>query len=119
MKMVSWLSQSHSTHPNSTRWSKTPSESPISATSFSTSLWRHYEKLEKVPEGFIVLGDAVASFNPVYAQGMTSAALQAEALQLLLNQWSENTSELRGLPQAFFAKAGEVVSAPWALAAQV
>ena len=50
---------------------------------FPTSLWRHYEKLEKVPEGLIVLGDAVASFNPVYAQGMTSAALQAEALQLL------------------------------------
>ena len=85
---------------------------------FPTSLWRHYEKLEKVPEGLIVLGDAVASFNPVYAQGMTSAALQAEALQLLLNQWSENASELRGLPQAFFAKAAEVVSAPWALAAQ-
>jgi len=85
---------------------------------FPTSLWRHYEKMEKVPEGFIVLGDAVASFNPVYAQGMTSAALQAEALQLLLNEWSENTSELRGLPKAFFAKSAEVVSAPWGLAAQ-
>jgi 2-polyprenyl-6-methoxyphenol hydroxylase-like FAD-dependent oxidoreductase len=85
---------------------------------FPTSLRRHYEKLEKVPEGFIVVGDAVASFNPVYAQGMTSAALQAEALQLLLDQWSENTSELRGLPQAFFAKAAEVVSTPWALAGQ-
>jgi 2-polyprenyl-6-methoxyphenol hydroxylase-like FAD-dependent oxidoreductase len=85
---------------------------------FPTSLRRHYESLEKVPEGLIVVGDAVASFNPVYAQGMTSAALQAEALQLLFNQWSDTTSELRGLPQKFFARAAEVVSTPWALAAQ-
>jgi hypothetical protein len=85
---------------------------------FPTSLRRHHETLEKVPEGFIVVGDAVASFNPVYAQGMTSAALQAEALQLVFQQWSNTTSELRGLPQKFFTAVAEVVSTPWALAAQ-
>jgi len=51
---------------------------------FPSSVHRHYEHLSSFPEGFLVLGDAIASFNPFYGQGMTSAALQAKALQQLL-----------------------------------
>ncbi|HEY7069609.1 MAG TPA: hypothetical protein VH479_05835, partial [Acidimicrobiales bacterium] len=36
------------------------------------------------PEGFVVLGDATCAFNPVYAQGMSAAALSAEALERTL-----------------------------------
>jgi 2-polyprenyl-6-methoxyphenol hydroxylase-like FAD-dependent oxidoreductase len=79
---------------------------------YPASLRRHYEKLKRFPEGFLVIGDAVASFNPIYGQGMTSAAMQTRALQQLLQQ----TPNLQGLWKAFFKQAARVVDLPWQLA---
>ncbi len=43
------------------------------------SVWRHYER--SATHGFLALGDASCTFNPVYGQGMTVAALAARALR--------------------------------------
>jgi 2-polyprenyl-6-methoxyphenol hydroxylase-like FAD-dependent oxidoreductase len=45
---------------------------------------RHYEELTDLPGRLVVAGDSLCAFNPVYGQGMTVAALQAEALDELL-----------------------------------
>jgi len=77
---------------------------------YPTSRWLRWEKLARRPEGFIVIGDAVCSFNPVYGQGMSSAALQAEALVGVLNQG------LSGGPARAAKAFARVATTPWTLA---
>ena len=89
----------------------------ISHHRFPTSVQRHYERLPAFPENFLVVGDAIASFNPMYGQGMSSAAQQVEALKQILRERAAESSGLAGLSSAFFEKAAEVINAPWTLAA--
>jgi 2-polyprenyl-6-methoxyphenol hydroxylase-like FAD-dependent oxidoreductase len=84
---------------------------------FPTSVLRHYERLRSFPERFIVLGDAICSFNPVYGQGMSSAVLQADALAQILAERASQPNGLDAIAAAYFPRAAEVVSTPWVLAA--
>ncbi|MGE2816941.1 FAD-dependent oxidoreductase [Mycobacterium heidelbergense] len=56
---------------------------------FPASRWRRYDKLDRFPGGIIPFGDAVASFNPTFGQGMTMTSLQAGHLRRAL-QFPEN-----------------------------
>ncbi|MBV8454809.1 MAG: hypothetical protein JOZ29_21435 [Deltaproteobacteria bacterium] len=91
----------------------------ISHFRFPTSVLRHYERLPSFPERFLVLGDAISSFNPVYGQGMSSAALQARALGRLLEERTNSSQGLEGIAAAFFPIAAQVINTPWTLAANL
>lgn len=84
---------------------------------FPSSLRRHYEKMAVFPEGYLVLGDAICSFNPVYGQGMTCAAMEVEALDRLLDRrLGQQPRHLRGLAQDFFVQAAKIIDNPWQMA---
>ena len=51
---------------------------------FPASRWRRYHKLNRFPAGIVPFGDAVASFNPTFGQGMTMTSLQAGHLRWAL-----------------------------------
>ena len=81
------------------------------STRFPSSRRRHYERLESFPEGILVMGDAVCSFNPVYGQGMSVAALAAETLDSAL--WIRAPH----LARRFFERLARIVDTPWSIAA--
>jgi len=56
---------------------------------YPTSRWRRYHKLDRFPAGILPLGDAVASFDPTYGQGMTMTSLQAGHLRRALANESD------------------------------
>ncbi|MFG2951605.1 FAD-dependent oxidoreductase [Streptomyces adustus] len=71
---------------------------------------RHFEELEEVPAGYLALGDAICSFNPLYGQGMTCAAQEALALGRLLAEHEGVTADLA---RAFYQEAAGVLFVPW------
>jgi 2-polyprenyl-6-methoxyphenol hydroxylase-like FAD-dependent oxidoreductase len=87
--------------------------SEIMTYKYAANLRRHYERMERFPEGYLVLGDAACSFNPVYGQGMTSAALQAHELDQVLDRAGPSTEPLA---TRFFRRAAKVIDRPWQLA---
>lgn len=77
---------------------------------FPSSQRRHYEKLKRFPQGYLVFADAICSFNPVYGQGMTVAAVEAVTLQDCLSKGTQD------LARRFFQAASQVVDIPWSMA---
>ncbi len=75
------------------------------------SLRRHYERMALFPEGLAVLGDAACSFNPRYGQGVTAAALGAEALKLALSE--QKGASLAGFSQRFQSHLARAIDGPW------
>lgn len=75
---------------------------------------RYVERAPHWPEGFVVLGDALASFNPAYGQGMSVAALGA---RVLAREVARGGPATPGLARRVQRGAARSVDAAWATAA--
>jgi hypothetical protein len=88
---------------------------PIASWRRTANRFRRFDELEGWPDGFIVIGDAVAALNPVYGQGMSVAALTARSLQSALAD-SEGDGLTR-FGRQFQHTAANITLLPWSLAA--
>jgi 2-polyprenyl-6-methoxyphenol hydroxylase-like FAD-dependent oxidoreductase len=86
-----------------------PLDDPI-AHRYRASVRRRYDRLRRFPGQLLVFGDAMCSFNPVYAQGMSAAALQAVALRDCLARGPKD------LAPRFFKTAGRRIEVAWQMA---
>jgi 2-polyprenyl-6-methoxyphenol hydroxylase-like FAD-dependent oxidoreductase len=84
----------------------TPLSDPLKYT-HPESVWHHYETLSAYLGGFLVIGDAFCTFNPIYGQGMTIAALEALRLRALVN------TGVSDLAVRYFSTVGKLVAEAW------
>ncbi|MBL0885626.1 NAD(P)/FAD-dependent oxidoreductase [Myceligenerans indicum] len=74
---------------------------------FPKSIRRRFDRMSDFPAHLLIVGDAMCSFNPVYGQGMTVAALESELIGRLASE-----GEISG--EEYFARAAELLDGPWA-----
>jgi 2-polyprenyl-6-methoxyphenol hydroxylase-like FAD-dependent oxidoreductase len=89
--------------------------SPIRRHVFPASRWRRFERMARWPDNFVVVGDAVCGFNPVYGQGMTVSALDAVALARALER--PGRARVPGFARRLQGQLAGNRTAPWLLAA--
>ncbi len=69
--------------------------SPLRRHTFPHQLRRRYDSLRRFPDGYLILGDAITSFDPTFAQGMTLAAKQAQLMGELVGRRSTRHVQAR------------------------
>jgi len=74
---------------------------------FPSNRWRRYDTLARTPDRLIVIGDALCSFNPLYGQGMSVAAIEALVLRDCLAQGDSD------LPRRFFRASAKDIRVAW------
>jgi len=68
----------------------------------------------RLPEHYLVLGDAYCAFNPIYGQGMMVAALSAQMLDRQLRRAAGQYEA--GFSRRYFRRLRWLVQLPWMLA---
>jgi len=76
---------------------------------------RHFEKVANWPDNFVCVGDAVATFNPAFGQGMTQASMHALNFSKLLTAHMTEypLHDFRGFAHRFQREAAQVAQTFW------
>src|SRR5262245_7826210 len=77
------------------------------------SIWKHFERLPRLPRGVLPVADALCRFNPIHGQGMSSAAKQARLLQDVLGQAAVEPDPIAAVQAGFMAEVASVLETPW------
>jgi 2-polyprenyl-6-methoxyphenol hydroxylase-like FAD-dependent oxidoreductase len=80
---------------------------PVVQHRMPSSRWRRYDKMRRLPDGLLACGDAICSFNPIYGQGMSMAALDAVALRDSLRRG------VTDLPRRYFRATAKAIGVAW------
>jgi len=87
---------------------------PLARFLFRESCHRHFSELSSLPKGVLPVADAICRFNPVYGQGMSVAALEAEVFRQLL---ASGVEDLHHLASVFLQQTDQIIAGPWNMAA--
>jgi 2-polyprenyl-6-methoxyphenol hydroxylase-like FAD-dependent oxidoreductase len=85
--------------------------SDVTVSRFPSSRRRLFERLARLPVGYVALGDAICSFNPIYGQGMTCAAREATALGQALDKYGRSS-----FARHYYEATAAIVAIPWGFA---
>jgi 2-polyprenyl-6-methoxyphenol hydroxylase-like FAD-dependent oxidoreductase len=77
------------------------------------SQWKHFERLSRLPRGILPIGDATCRFNPIHGQGMSSAAMQARLLKVVLDGAATKADPIAAAQAGFMADVESVLQTPW------
>ncbi|MCB0195767.1 MAG: 2-polyprenyl-6-methoxyphenol hydroxylase-like oxidoreductase, partial [Anaerolineae bacterium] len=77
---------------------------------------RHYDKLPRYLDNFVVMGDAAYALNPVYAQGMTVSVIGSVALEQCLEVHRSERQSLAGLASAYQKRLSKLATGLWKMA---
>jgi 2-polyprenyl-6-methoxyphenol hydroxylase-like FAD-dependent oxidoreductase len=80
---------------------------------FLVSTWKHFERLPRLPRSLLPIADAFCRFNPIHAQGMSSAAKQARLLEDVLHRAAAEPDPIAAVQAGFMAEVASVLETPW------
>lgn len=72
----------------------------------------HLDKLKDFPSGLLAIGDAICRIDPVFAQGISLAAMEAKALRDLLRERVNK----KQLTNSYHKKVSKMIDIPWLIA---
>lgn len=81
----------------------------------TTATMRRYDQVDEPLAGFLPIGDAIASLNPLFGQGMSVASQQARELDNLLTEQRQGSLDLPELTAKYLGRAVVAAQSAWDL----
>lgn len=85
----------------------------VAASRSFVNRFRRFDRWMNRLRGFVAIGDAACSFNPIYGQGMSTAAAAAALLGRTIAEGGRDASDLA---DRFHAAQGDLLTVPWNIA---